>query len=191
MISNVVIIHGCNEKDDEKLEQGYPTQEKRHWIPWVSLELKEKGIKTYAPLMPDNSNPKYEEWKNVFEKLPIDPDSILIGHSTGAGFLVRWLGETGKKVKKLIMVAPAIVHGGYSGFLKDLCEFTINKMVKNQAEKIIVFVSDDEREGIKKAVDIYCEGLGIKPIVLRKRGHFTEYAMGTNEFPELLNKILE
>ena len=118
MISNVILIHGCNEHDEENmLQYGLPPQNKRNWIAWVGMKLKDRGIKTYAPLMPKNSRPTYEDWKRVLETLPIDDHSVLIGHSAGGGFLVRWLGETGTKIKKLILVAPAIVHGGYSGFL--------------------------------------------------------------------------
>jgi len=192
MISNVILVHGCNDKDDENIKKyNLPPQNERGWIYWVGLRLKEKGIKTYAPLMPNSQKPSYQEWKKVFEKLPIDENTVLIGHSAGAGFLVRWLGETGTKIKKLILVAPAIVYGGYSGFLNDLLSFTIDKQVKDIARKIIIFVSDNESDGIKKAVEIYCGGLGIRPITLKARGHFTESGMGTKEFPELLEKILE
>ena len=50
--------------------------------------------------MPKHWNPKYSEWKKEFEKLILDYDSILIGHSAGAGFLTRWIQETGKKFRK-------------------------------------------------------------------------------------------
>jgi predicted alpha/beta hydrolase family esterase len=90
---NCIIIHGSNAKDREKIKQGFPEQNKRNWIPWIKKELEDKGIKTYTPLMPKNWNPLYKEWKGEFEKLNVDEDTILIGHSAGGGFLVRWLGE--------------------------------------------------------------------------------------------------
>jgi hypothetical protein len=75
--------------------------------------------------------------------------------------------------------------------LRNLCNFSIDKIVKDNCEKIIIFVSDNDSSGIRKAVDIYCGGLGIEPIVLRGRGHFLYKDMGTRSFPELLRKVLE
>ncbi len=191
MISNVIIIHGCAEDDKVKLERGDLPKNEKHWFLWIKKELKKRKVKVYVPVMPESWNPKYEKWKEVFEKLPVDENTVLVGHSAGGSFITRWLGESNKKIKKLVLVAPAIIHGDYWGFLKDLCSFTIDKSVKNKSEKIIIFVSDNESDGIKKAVDIYCDGLGIKSIELKGRGHFLYRHMKTHEFPELLQKILE
>ncbi len=98
MISNVIIVHGCNDKDKEKLSQGEQEQNLRHWISWLKNELKKKEIKCFNPLMPKNWNPKYKYWKEEIEKTPVDKNSILIGHSAGGGF---WLDCLGKQIKKL------------------------------------------------------------------------------------------
>jgi len=45
--------------------------------------------------MPNNMNAKYEEWKIYFEKYTelFDNEIILIGHSLGGIFLVKYLSE--------------------------------------------------------------------------------------------------
>jgi len=192
---NVIIIHGSNPHDKEKLAKGEPPQNKRHWIPWIKEKLEKKDIKVNTPLMPKNWNPKYEEWKKEFEKLDINKETILIGHSAGGAFIVKWLGETKKKIKKLILIAPAKSYGKKPSdiFLKKLwefCNFEIDKEILNLVEEIIIFFSDDEKESIKQAIQIYCKELSIVPIKLRGKGHFTERSMGTKEFPELLEEIL-
>ena len=190
-VANVVIVHGVNEKDREKVKNGELEQNKRNWFSWIKNEIGKNNIKVDVPLMPNNWNPKYSEWKKEIEKLKINKNSVLVGHSGGGGFLVRWLGETKTKVKKLILVAPAIIYENEFSLFKDLLEFKINPEVKNIAGEIIIFVSDDERNSIKKSVEIFSDVLNVKPLVLKNRGHFTEKYMGTKEFPELLQEILK
>ena len=83
---NCIIIHGANKKDEEKIKKGFPTQNKRNWIPWIKKRLEEKEIETFTPLMPKSWNPEYAEWKEEFEKLPLNEETILIGHSAGGAF---------------------------------------------------------------------------------------------------------
>lgn len=72
--------------------------------------MKNRKIEVSADLYPQDWRPHYDDWKKVFEKNEINSDTILIGHSSGGGFLVRWLGEAKIKIKKLILVALAIMN---------------------------------------------------------------------------------
>src|SRR3989344_9405571 len=97
---NVIIIHGCPSNNEKAIDPEKRTYDK-HWIPWIKKELEKRGFSVSAPLMPTPWEPHYSEWKKEFDKLNINKDSILIGHSCGGGFLVRYLGDTKNKVKKL------------------------------------------------------------------------------------------
>ena len=50
MSKRAFIIHGWG---------GNPNKD---WIPWVVLQLKEKGYEVRAPLMPDTDYPQIEPW---------------------------------------------------------------------------------------------------------------------------------
>jgi len=192
MVKKVIIVHGTNEKDRENMiKYNLPPQNEREWIGWIKSKLDEKEIICIASLMPENWDPKYKDWKNEIEKIKISKDDILVGWSSGGGFLVRWLGETKKKIKKLILVAPAIIHSGEWKSLNDLLKFEIDKSVKDNVDEIIIFVSNDESKGIKESVKIFYNTLGGKIIELEGKGHFTGHSMGTNEFPELLEEVLK
>lgn len=142
---NCIIIHGSNPKDIERVkEQGLPHQNKRNWIPWMKEKLEEKGIKTFNPLMPKNWGPKYEEWKREFEMLDVNKESVLVGHSAGAAFLVRWLGENPRKIKKLILIAPVKILVEPEYYLKNLYDFQINEKIKDRINSVIIFVSDND-----------------------------------------------
>jgi len=48
--------------------------------------------------MPEPYSPDYAKWCSVFKQFVIDSDTQLIGHSCGAGFLLRYLSENDVKV---------------------------------------------------------------------------------------------
>lgn len=181
MISNVVIIHGGNSENDKNYN--------KHWMLWVKEKLGEKKIKVYSPLMPVDSKATYEDWKKIFERIDIDENSILIGHSRGAAFLVRWIGESKTKVRKLILVAPCKI--ATVDYKRNFYDFEINPEINDFVGEIIIFYSDNDMEHVRKSVVEYKNYLDCKMIEMKGYGHFTEYAMGTMEFPELLEKILE
>ena len=179
IISNVIIVHGT--ADDKKDK---PTN---HWMPWLKKSLVEKNIKVEIPLMPEPWKINYSKWKKEFEKLNVDENSVLIGHSCGCAFLVRWLGETKQKIKKLILVAPW--KFAESDSEKEFYDFKINDKIKNQVDETIIFTSDNEETDGKKSAKIFHESLGGKLIELKNHGHFTFGDMGTEEFSELLNEL--
>jgi leucyl-tRNA synthetase len=188
---NVVIVHGGNINDGKKIERGFPPQNERNMIPWIKEKLEAKGFVVENPLMPENWAPKYEDWKKEFEKISVNENSTLIGHSAGGGFLVRWLGETKKKIKKLILVAPAIIHEKGNVPFSDLLKFKIDKNILENIKQISLFESSDDGDGLLEAGKIYSRELGIKPIVLDNRGHFCQKTADEKlEFPELLDEII-
>ncbi|MFH1457052.1 MAG: alpha/beta fold hydrolase [Patescibacteria group bacterium] len=190
--TNCTILHGSNPKDENRLDsQEYTPQNIKNWIPWVKEELERKGIKTNNPLMPNSWQPNYEEWKKEFEKIEINEDSILVGYSASTAFLLRYLGETKKKVKKLIFVASAFLVNEWSAFLKEFYNFSLDVSLKDRVDDIVVFISDNDFEQYSKAAKILEEKLGAEVVELKNKGHFTEKHMGTKEFPELLDEILK
>lgn len=184
---NVVIVHGCPDLDEPRSpeERTYD----KHWIPWIKEKLTDKRIACETPLMPEPWNPKYEDWKKKFEKIKIDENSILIGHSAGTTFLVRWIAETKRKIKKLILVASWKEPWLDTPENKDFCNFDLDPQLDNLAKEIIIFTSDYPEE--KERAIFFNKSFNSKLIELKGRGHFVENHMGTNEFPELLEEILK
>lgn len=189
MPKRVYIIHGCPSASEKAMNPKTRTYDK-HWIPWLKKELEAKGVKVETPLMPSPWKPNYEKFKNEFDKYETDEDTILIGHSCGSAFLVRWLGDTKREVSKLILVAPWKIQDKKDKFRKEFYEYQIDETIKNRVGKIIMFTSDNEEDGGKKSLSIFHQALGGKIIELKGRGHYTQSDMGTIEFPELLKVVL-
>ena len=185
---NCIIVHGCPSKSENSPEKR--TYDK-HWIPWIKKELLKKGIPIETPLMPEPWHANYDKWKKEFEKNEINENTILVGHSCGCAFLVRWLGETNKKIKKLILVAPWKITSPEKKDQKDFYEYKINQALKSNIEEIVYFTADDEESDGKKSLEIYYNALDGKIIELLGHGHYTQEDMGTSEFLELLNEIVE
>jgi len=189
-ISNVIMIHGCPGNEEKAMNPETRTYDK-HWQPWIKNELEKREIKVEFPLMPHPWCPSYEDHKKEFEKLDVNENSVLIGHSCGTSFLLRWLGETKQKVKSLIMIAPWQELEEDIKRKSDFYTFDIDETIKDRVENIIIFTSNDEDEiGIKSAKD-FAEKLNAKVISLENHGHYCEGDIGTNEFTELLEEILK
>nr|PIY94977.1 MAG: hypothetical protein COY67_01655 [Candidatus Komeilibacteria bacterium CG_4_10_14_0_8_um_filter_37_78] len=120
-------------------------------MPWIKEQLIAKGIKTETPLMPKPWSPNYEEFKKEFEKYPIDENTILVGHSCGCAFLVRWLGETKQKIDKLILVAPWKINDKDNDEARGkFYTYEIDQTIKDRVDNIIMFTANDEKDNGKK-----------------------------------------
>jgi len=179
---NCIIVHGCPSVP------GDFTYDK-HWIPWIKKALDARGIPAAAPLMPEPWKPNYEEYKKEFEKQRIDENTILIGHSCGSAFLVRWLGDTKRKINELILVAPWKI-AGQNSLKKEFYEYPIDGTIKARVGKIIMFTANNEADDGKKSLTMFHDMLGGEITELQGRGHYTMDDMGTDEFPELLAEII-
>jgi len=187
-MKNAIIIHGaCDE--DEYFSDKYPSLSNSHWLPWLQKQLLMKNILTQTPEMPEAYKPEYDKWAREFERYGVNKDTILIGYSCGAGFLLRWLSENKIKIKKLVLVAPWLDPEREK--TTSFFDFEIDKGIKERAAEMHLLVSKDDEENILKSVEIIENSLpGILCHEFLNSGHFCFSDMKTDKFPELLNLII-
>ncbi len=190
-MKTVIIIHGMPSRE-EYGETGSHSS-KQHWLPWMKSELEAQGISTETPEMPEPYAPNYREWKMVFEQLPIDEETVLIGHSCGGGFLVRWLSENKKKVGAVMLVAPWMDPDNSSKEqVGDFFSFTIDAELSDRTDGVTIFYSKDDDIDIVDTVALLEKTLkNFHTKTFEDKGHFTSEDMGTIEFPELLSEVLK
>lgn len=104
-MKNAIIIHGMPSRE-EYYDPANLAPSHNHWFSWLQHQLLLNGILTQTPEMPEPYNAKYNDWSSVIEQFKIDKNTILVGHSLGAGFLVRWLSEQKIEVGRVVLVAP-------------------------------------------------------------------------------------
>ena len=188
---NVILVHGCPSDKEKAMDEQTRTYDK-HWLPWIKEKLEQNNIKVDFPLMPHPWEPVYAEHKKEFEKLNINENSILIGHSCGANFLVRWLSETNIKIKKLILVAPWSEPNHQNKVKAEFYDISSvdYSFVNNIVDGVVIFTSDNEEKIGKDTAKMWREKLNANLIELKNHGYYTEGGMGTVEFLELLDEII-
>jgi len=157
------------------------------WKRNLGKELSE-DYEVILPDMPNKTNAKYIEWKIWFEKLIpyFNPEIILIGHSMGGVFLVKYLAEE-KFPKKILAVflvaAPYDMDEG-----RPLVEFipphSIGQL-ENQTRKIFLYYSKDD--SLVNFIEFEKYQKILKSAVSRvftDRGHFNQ-----EHLPELIEDI--
>jgi predicted alpha/beta hydrolase family esterase len=184
---NYIFVHGTYRSKDRYIPMG----QGKGWMTWAKGELERDGFTALTPDMPTPWEPTYTAWKNFFATLPVHENSTIVGHSAGGAFLVRWLGDTKTKIKKLVLVSPGkTVSVDGPTHNADLYDFIVDPNVYNLAEEIVLFTSDAEPLYRQTNIQIYKDILRVEPIVVPNHGHFTYTDMGTEEFPELLAVLL-
>jgi len=188
-MNNAIIIHGTGDKE-EYFSDKYPSLSNSHWLPWLQKQLLIKGVFTQTPEMPEAHSPDYEKWSREFARFEVNEDSVLIGHSCGGGFLLRWLSENKVKIKKLILVAPWLDPKREK--TTSFFDFKIDQNIKERIGEIHLLVSKDDDEDILESVDIIKNSISdITYHEFLNHGHFCFSDMKTDKFPELLSYLLE
>lgn len=181
-MKNIFIFHGTGGHSEE------------NWFPWLKAELEKKGYSVFIPDFPTPKNQSLNSWlevlNNYIEK--INKDSILIGHSLGAAFLLRVLENLNIKIKQAILVAAPIgvqPIGFYEADKKFLGSFDFDwKKILSSSNSFSVFHSEDDpnvcyENGIKLA-----SNLNTGLITISNSGHFNQKA-GYTKFEKLLEII--
>ncbi|HUW24795.1 MAG TPA: alpha/beta hydrolase [Patescibacteria group bacterium] len=184
-MKTAIILHGMPSKK-EYFNPKSPSQSNKHWLPWVQRQLVLKGILAQTPELPEPYEPVYKKWLKVFEQFKIDEDTYLIGHSCGAGFLVRWLTENNIKVGKVALVAP-FMDPKHNEVKSDFFNFEIKRNLSKQTDGLCVFYSKDDEQYILTSVEqILAADKNIQTQEFENKGHFTLKDMKTEQFPELV-----
>ena len=188
---NAIIVHGTCDKE-EYYSPEYPSASNFHWLPWLVKQLLIKDIHAVTPEMPHGYMPDYTVWKREFERFDSTPETILVGHSCGGGFLVRWLSENkDKRVGKVVLVAPWLDPNKTKGEDNDFFDFTMDSELVSRTQGVTIFNSDDDMQAIHTSVKQLMDTISdIKLVEFEGKGHFCLGDLGTDAFPELLEETL-
>ena len=134
--------------------------------------------------------PKWDLWVREVERFDLTPETLIVGHSCGGGFWVRYLSEHPKlKVGKVVLVAPWIdvEQEDPSNFFA----FQIDPNLVDRTKGLVVFNSDNDKPQMNTSLEklkAVIKNLQVRDF--HNYGHFTHVDMKTSEFPELLEEIL-
>lgn len=189
-MKNAIIIHGKPDPgQQEYYNPDFPASSNAHWLPWLQKQLIIRDIATQTPEMPNAWKPDYPTWCTEFERYDLTPETILVGHSCGAGFIVRWLSEhPAVQVGTVVLVAPSL---GIDWDDRSFFDGPIDPDVASRTSRMIIFVSDDDRAAIQQSTQKLRSTIaGVECRTFQGYGHFCLQDMGTAEFPELRDELL-
>ncbi len=188
-MKTAIILHGKPSKE-EYLDPKHPSPSNAHWLPWLQRQLLLSGILAQTPELPEPYEPDFKKWSAVFEHFPIDAGTMLVGHSCGAGFLVKWLSERRVKVGKVALVAPWIdPNRNRAPAMFDGLHIDADLVARTGGVRL--FISSDDGDEVLQTTTLLASTL--KGICLQQfsdRGHFTSGDMKTEEFPELRDFLI-
>ncbi len=194
-MKTAILLHGTPDKE-EYFSLEHPSPSNGHWLPWLQRALIHNHYLAQTPEMPLAYAPDYLSWKNVFERHEINNETILVGHSCGGGFLLRYLSENSVTPKRLVLVAPWLnpLKEHDKEVLnnpQDFFDFDIDTNLSKRIDTHLIY-SDNDMESINVSIDIIKETLSdVRFHLFKNYGHFCESDMNGNAFPELLNICLK
>lgn len=180
-MKQTILIHGL--PDPEEIEAGIVVSES-HWFPWLKQNIETLGQSCATPEFSfQNGEPYYLDWVALFERHNPKERDVLVGHSLGGGFLIRYLSEHPElKPAKTILVAPWIDPD--HDLTTDFFNFEMDSGLGNRID-LHVFISSDDDAEMQKTFETIKEKIpNIKIHQFTNRGHFC-----TKEFPEILELL--
>lgn len=193
-MSNVIILHGKPD-DYEYYDPAFESNSNSHWYRWLQQQCLINELPTHTPEVFRVFDATYADWKIEFERYPITPETIVVTHSCGGGFLFRYLSENKNiHLKKWISVAPWLDPFKFMqktyGF--DLFDFERDPDILDRVGSAVIFHSDNDGESIQLSVKEIQETWPNFPIrIFNGYGHFCLEDMKTTAFSELLEEVLK
>jgi hypothetical protein len=186
---NAIILHGICDSE-EYFSDVYPSMSNSHWIPWLQKQFLIKGYSCQTPDVVNVYEANYQGWLETVSVHEINEKTILVAHSAGCGFFLKYLSEN-KNINfdKLILVAPfKDPFLKYGDFLQT--DFDL-KLDKRCNEIHVLYSLDEDVKGIKESVDWLIETYKTAQYhEFENHGHFCYGDMKTQEFQKLLDIAL-
>ncbi len=187
MANRAFIIHGW---------QGHP---KQGWYPWLGNLLEKKGFEVTIPAMPNTLDPMPNEWVAALAELVREPNgkTFLIGHSTGANAIMKYLAlGHKKKVGGAVLVAPwPSLKASDRRYGKEMGARWLSdgynwKLARKNAEHITAIFSTTDPYVAYRDSEVFEKELGCKIIIEQGKSHMHEHK-GIMELPSAYEEVLE
>lgn len=187
---NAIILHGGPSKE-EYYDLNAPSMSNSHWIPWLQGQLLKHNIPAATPEVPNSFDRIWAIWNKEVERFDIGPETILVGHSTGAGFIIKYLSiHKDLSVNKVVLVAPWL--DPYKEHTRNFFDdFEIDPNFVNRTKETFVLYSDNDQDSVQETVRIVREkAKGVQYKEFHNYGHFCYGDLKSDKFPELLEIVL-
>lgn len=166
-----------------------------NWQQWLHDELRNLDYNVIMPDLPNSVHPDRSEWLETIKNLLKTVDYsqlIIVGHSLGVVAALDFIEQAEAKVNTLISVAGFGENYGseHNDFYMKEKEIDFDKVEKNLNKSIVIY-SDNDPWVPQKNLKLLATNLDVEPIIIPKGGHFNSETDYKDNFPLLLQTILE
>lgn len=168
--AKVVIIHGTH---------GNPNE---NWIPWLATQIARSGHEVVAPAFPTPEGQNLDAWFRVLDAAVdrMDERTILIGHSLGAGFILRILERAWAPVGATFLASSFVGTLGLPEFDSLNSSFVTPPFawdtIRENAGSVFIYHGDnDPYVPIAKAEEV-AQSLAAPLVLVRGGGHLNAAA---------------
>ena len=184
-MKNAIILQGAGE-----------TQES-FWLPYVKKELEKRSYKVWLPQLPGIDNPKLKEvLPFILKNGEFNQETVMIGHSAGAPFILSVLENIKVKIKLAIMTAglsePSTNDKAITKWQKDFLQDKYDwKKIKAHCRKFIFVNAVNDPWGCndKQGRKLF-DKLG-GTLIINEEGHMgsDSFKQPYKEFPLLITLV--
>lgn len=181
-MTNVFLIHGYN---------GIP-----QIFEWLKEELTKLNYNIIMPKFPPRELINYEDWKEILDKYKtsIKKDSLIICHSIGNEFIIKYLTENKLPIDLYISLA------GFAEYFEtpnEILNVALKKMIVKEDEihnfiklcnnKYSIYSNNDHIVPLE-VLKRYSELINSKPMMIENIGHMGKKS-GLKEIPQVIEII--
>jgi predicted alpha/beta hydrolase family esterase len=182
------------------INHGFMGSNIENWFPFVKAKLDGNDTQVIIPQYPiDTDKHFYEYWKKVLDIYKdfgyINLRSVIIGHSSGCAFTIKYLIENNLKIDKLILVSG--FNNYYSSDENDFHNL-VNRTfyiedeklakVKELCNKIVCIYGDNDPYIPQDVFHDLALKLDAEEVIIKDGGHLN-IDDGYNKFEEILKYI--
>lgn len=188
-MKNYFIIHGFKGSNIE------------NWFPWLKEKIDNDNNLCIIPQFPiDIEHHIYSEWKKILdiynkEYRLFNKNSVIIGHSTGSIFALKYILENKVNIEKLILVS------GFNNYLSPDENDIHNKLnptfyvdskiisnINKYVDEVICIYGDNDPYIPQDVLHSFAKSISAKEIIIHRGGHLNS-AAGYISFEEILKII--
>jgi predicted alpha/beta hydrolase family esterase len=182
MSKRIAIVHGSFGNSRE------------NWFPWLADELRGLGHSVIVPDFPTPQGQSLKNWLEVFDEsvATLTKDTILVGHSLGAAFILRVLERSRQPIGATFLVSAFLGSLGLPKFDEVNADF-VNapvdwERVTANAGTVRVFAGDNDPYVPTEKGAFIANQFGVSLTVVKGGGHINASA-GFSAFPQLLREM--
>lgn len=172
-----------------------------NWFPWFKEQVDSDRCLCIIPQFPISLDlHNYDEWKKLmnlynYEYRMINNETVIIGHSTGSIFALKYILENEVKIDKLILVS------GFNNYFSNDKDDIHNKInlsyyindsefgkVNEFVNEVLCIYGDDDPYISQEMLHSFSSKLKAKEVIIKNGGHLNKNS-GFSIFEEIMEYI--